>query len=81
MVDQIRDEGVEAIFPETAINDRLEQAVSREAGSKVGKALWADSLGPEGSSGETYLEAMAFNTQAMVDGMTGGEVACRPRVP
>lgn len=81
LVDQIRDEGVEAIFPETAINDRLEQAVSSEAGAKVGKALWADSLGPEGSSGETYLEALAFNTQAMVEGMTAGKVACRPRLP
>jgi ABC-type Zn uptake system ZnuABC Zn-binding protein ZnuA len=79
LVDQIRDEGVEAIFPETAINDRLEQAVSREAGADVGKALWADSLGPEGSTGDTYLKAMAFNTEAMVDGMTAGKVACKPK--
>ena len=78
LVDQIRDEGVQAIFPETAINDELEQAVSREAGAEVGKALWADSLGREGSSGDTLLKAMAFNTQAMVDGMTDGKVACRP---
>lgn len=80
LVDQIRDEDVKSIFPETALNDRLEQAVSREAGATVGKALWADSLGPEGSTGETYLEAMAFNTEAMVDGMTGGRIACRPEL-
>jgi zinc/manganese transport system substrate-binding protein len=79
LVDQIRDEGVKAIFPETAINDRLEQAVSREAGAEVGKPLLADSLGREGSAGDTYLEAMASNTEAMVDGMTAGAVACRPR--
>jgi zinc/manganese transport system substrate-binding protein len=79
LVDQIREEGVKAIFPETAINDRLEQAVSREAGAEVGKPLLADSLGREGSTGDTYLEAMASNTEAMVDGMTAGEVACRPR--
>jgi ABC-type Zn uptake system ZnuABC Zn-binding protein ZnuA len=79
LVDQIRDEGVEAIFPETAINDKLEQAVSREADAEVGKPLWADSLGREGSTGDTYLKAMAFNTEAMVDGMTGGRVACRPK--
>ena len=78
LVEQIRDEGVKAIFPETAINSQLEQAVSREAGAEVGKALWADSLGREGSSGDTYLKAMAFNTQAIVDGMTDGQVACRP---
>jgi ABC-type Zn uptake system ZnuABC Zn-binding protein ZnuA len=79
LVGQIRDEGVEAIFPETAINDKLEQAVSREAGTEVGKPLWADSLGPEGSTGDTYLKAMAFNTEAMVDGMTAGKLACKPK--
>jgi zinc/manganese transport system substrate-binding protein len=79
LVDQIRDEGVEAIFPETAVNDKLEQAVSREAHAEVGKPLWADSLGREGSTGDTYLKAMAFNTEVMVDGMTAGEVACRPK--
>ena len=79
LVGQIRDEGVKAIFPETAINDKLEQAVSREAGAEVGKPLWADSLGPGGSTGDTYLKAMAFNTEAMVDGMTAGKVACKPK--
>ena len=79
LVGQIREEGVKAIFPETAINDKLEQAVSREAGAEVGKPLWADSLGPEGSAGDTYLKAMAFNTEAMVDGMTAGRVTCKPR--
>ena len=78
LVDQIRDENVNAIFPETAINDRIEQAVSREAGAKVGKALWADSLGPKGSTGDTYLNAMAFNAEAIVDGMTDGKIVCRP---
>ena len=79
LVGQIRDEGVQAIFPETAINDRLEQAVSREAGAEVGESLLADSLGREGSTGDTYLEAMASNTEAMVDGMTAGKITCKPR--
>lgn len=55
LVDQIRDEGVNAIFPETVLNDRLEQAVSRETGASVGSELWADSLGDKGSSGDTYF--------------------------
>lgn len=79
LVGQIRDEGVKAIFPETAINEKLEQAVSREADAEVGAPLWTDSLGREGSTGDTYIKAMAHNTEAMVDGMTAGEVACRPR--
>jgi ABC-type Zn uptake system ZnuABC Zn-binding protein ZnuA len=79
LVDQIRDEGVKAIFPETAINDKLEQAVSREADAEVGAPLWTDSLGREGSRGDTYMEAMASNTEAIVDGMTAGQVACKPK--
>ena len=80
LVDQIRDEGVEAIFPETALNPKLERAVSRDADARVGRSLWADSLGPKGSDGATYLGAMASNTEALVEGMTGGERSCRPRV-
>jgi len=80
LVDQIRSESVRAVFPETALNPRLESAIAREANARVGDALWTDALGPEGSDGETYLEAMASNTAAVVDGMTGGERSCRPRV-
>jgi zinc/manganese transport system substrate-binding protein len=76
LVDQIRREGVEAIFPETALNERLESAVSREAGAKVGGQLWADALGPEGSGAETYVDAMRKNTNTMAEGMSGGTVSC-----
>jgi zinc/manganese transport system substrate-binding protein len=80
LVDQIRDEGVEAIFPESALDPKLERAVAREADAEIGGTLWADSLGPSGSDGATYVEAMASNTAAMVRGMTGGEESCRPRL-
>jgi ABC-type Zn uptake system ZnuABC Zn-binding protein ZnuA len=76
LVDQIRHEGVEAIFPETALNDRLERAVSREAGAEVGGQLWTDALGPNGSGAETYLAAMRANADTMAEGMSGGAVSC-----
>jgi ABC-type Zn uptake system ZnuABC Zn-binding protein ZnuA len=78
LVRQVRDEGVEAIFPESALNPKLERAVAREAGVDVARALWADALGPEGSDGATYLEAMASNTETMVSALTGGRETCRP---
>jgi zinc/manganese transport system substrate-binding protein len=78
LVDQVRDEGVEAVFPEAETSERLEQALAREAGAEVGDPLWADTLGGEGSGAETYLEATAANTAALVDGMSGGAVSCRP---
>jgi ABC-type Zn uptake system ZnuABC Zn-binding protein ZnuA len=79
LVGQIEREGVEAIFPETALDPRLEGAVARETGAEVAEELWADTLGPEGSGAQTYIDAMALNTQRIVDGVSGGEVACRPR--
>jgi ABC-type Zn uptake system ZnuABC Zn-binding protein ZnuA len=76
LVDQISDEGVEAIFPEAALSQKLEQAISREAGAEVGGELWADTLGPEGSSGATYLEATRANASVLAEGMSGGRVSC-----
>ena len=35
---------------------------------EVGTALWADTLGPEGSDGATYLDSIAANTRALVEG-------------
>jgi zinc/manganese transport system substrate-binding protein len=78
LVDQVRDEGVAAVFPEAETSERLEQALAREAGARVGDPLWADTLGGEDSGAETYLDAMAANTAALVTGMSGGAVSCRP---
>ncbi len=78
LVDQIRAQRVEAIFPETKLNPRLERAVSREAGVRVGPGLWADTLGPPGSEAGTYLGSLAVNTARLVEGMSGGRVRCRP---
>jgi ABC-type Zn uptake system ZnuABC Zn-binding protein ZnuA len=78
LVEQVRSEGVEAIFPESPLNPRLERALAREAGVTVGDTLWGDSLGKPGSDGDTYLKAMASEAAAMVKGMSGGRLRCRP---
>jgi ABC-type Zn uptake system ZnuABC Zn-binding protein ZnuA len=76
LVDQIREQDVRAIFPESSLAPRLERAVARETGAEVGDALWADTLGPEGSSGETYVQSVQANTSAIVEGLTGGRERC-----
>jgi zinc/manganese transport system substrate-binding protein/manganese/iron transport system substrate-binding protein len=76
LVAQIRRERVRAIFAESSVNPKVEQAIAREAGAKVGHPLWADSLGPAGSDGATYLRSIASNTRSMVDGLTGRSGAC-----
>ena len=76
LVEQIRSEGVEAVFPESSVSADLERAIAREAGARVGDPLYADSLGEEGSAGETYAGALAADADALVRGMSGGAVRC-----
>jgi ABC-type Zn uptake system ZnuABC Zn-binding protein ZnuA len=79
LVEEIRHEGVEAVFPESSIDPKLERAIADEAGAQVGKPLLADALAPRGEDGDTYLEALSADTAAMVEGLSGGSVRCRPR--
>jgi zinc/manganese transport system substrate-binding protein/manganese/iron transport system substrate-binding protein len=80
LVDTIEREDVKAIFAESSVKPDVEEAIARESGARVGKALWADTLGPEGSDGATYVDSIASNTAALVDGFSGGTIACRPEV-
>jgi ABC-type Zn uptake system ZnuABC Zn-binding protein ZnuA len=72
LVRTIRREKVPAVFAESSVRADVEQAIAREAGARVSPPLWADSLGPRGSSGATYLSSMAANTRTIV-GALGGE--------
>ena len=76
LVDTIRAEDVRAIFAESSVGAKVEQAVADEAGATIGRPLWADTLGPEDSDGATYLDSIAANTRALVDGFTRGERSC-----
>jgi ABC-type Zn uptake system ZnuABC Zn-binding protein ZnuA len=76
LIGLIQSEGVRAVFPEAGVSEKLEQAIASQAGATVGGQLWADALGPEGSDGATYVEALAANTRTLVDGLTGGEQQC-----
>lgn len=77
LVAAIRREHVTAIFAESSVNSKVEQAIARETGAVVGRPLWADSLGPRGSDGATYIGSLASNTRALVGGLTRGAVRCR----
>jgi ABC-type Zn uptake system ZnuABC Zn-binding protein ZnuA len=77
LIRKIQRENVRAIFPESALSPKLEQAIAREAHAKVAGALWADSLGPKGSTGATYVGALASNTRTIVSALSGGRVSCR----
>ena len=72
LVDTIRAAGVKTIFAESSVNPKVEQAIAREAGARVGPPLWADSLAPGG----TYIGSIVDNTRALVEGFTGRPAEC-----
>jgi len=76
LVQQMERLDVKAIFPENSLNPKLEKAVARETGAKVGTALYADTLGPEGSAGSTYVGSIEANTTAIVEGLAGDGASC-----
>src|SRR5690606_36787553 len=77
LVELIREEGAPAIFPEAGVDASVERAIADEAGVAVGGELWADTLGPEGSGAETYVDALASNAEAIADGLSGEPGSCR----
>jgi ABC-type Zn uptake system ZnuABC Zn-binding protein ZnuA len=79
LVATIRREGVSAVFPESSVNPRLAQAVARETGASSDNTLYGDTLGPAGSSGETYVKMEKANANAMVRGFTDGRRSCQAR--
>jgi ABC-type Zn uptake system ZnuABC Zn-binding protein ZnuA len=76
LADTIEKTGVRTIFAESSVNPKVEQAIARQTGARIGPPLWADSLGPKGSPGATYLGSIASNTDALADGFTSGAVQC-----
>jgi ABC-type Zn uptake system ZnuABC Zn-binding protein ZnuA len=76
LIETIRRAGVKAIFAESSVHPKVEAAIAAETGAKVGRPLWADTLGPPGSDGATYVDSIRANTAAIVDGLTGGQTRC-----
>jgi ABC-type Zn uptake system ZnuABC Zn-binding protein ZnuA/ABC-type Mn2+/Zn2+ transport system permease subunit len=77
LIDLIEREGVEAIFPESSLSSKVAEAIARQTGASAEHSLYGDTLGPAGSTGETYLGMEAANADAMVRGFTGGEAGCK----
>ena len=76
LISLIKRENVKAIFPESSVNPKLAQAIARDTGASADYTLYGDTLGPEGSSGDTYLKMEAANADSMFKGFTGGKESC-----
>jgi len=69
-------ERVQAIFPESSLNSDLAETIASQTGAIAEYTLYGDSLGPEGSDGDTYAKMEAANARAIVAGLSGGDLRC-----
>jgi ABC-type Zn uptake system ZnuABC Zn-binding protein ZnuA len=69
LVGQIKKTGVKAVFSEASINPKAANTIATEAGVMVysgDDALYADSLGPAGSAGDTYIHSQLHNVSRIL---------------
>jgi ABC-type Zn uptake system ZnuABC Zn-binding protein ZnuA len=71
IVDLIESKEIKALFVETSIDTRSMETVSNETGVPIVGTVFTDSLGKEGTDGDTYLKMMESNTKVIIDGLTG----------
>jgi len=74
LIERIKQEGAVAVFSESTLSDKLATTIAREAQVAVysgDDALYADSLGPEGTDGATYLGATIHNVTVLVTAWGG----------
>lgn len=71
LIDAIQSHGVRAAFIESSVSPKQLEQIARDAGITIGGTLYADSLGPEGSSADTYIGMMRHNVQTIVDALRG----------
>ncbi|TFD62071.1 zinc ABC transporter substrate-binding protein [Cryobacterium suzukii] len=62
--------GVTSVFSEASLSPKTAKTIATEAGVTVysgDDALYVDSLGPNGSAGDTYIKAQLHNATLMLD--------------
>ena len=65
LVDQIRREGVRAVFVENITDPRLVERIAREGGVTLGGKLYSDALSKPGTEADTYLKLFAHNAKTI----------------
>ena len=67
---------MKAVFPESSVSPKLAETIADQTGASSDQTLYGDTLGPEDSTGATYLQMEAANADAMVQGFSGGQRGC-----
>jgi ABC-type Zn uptake system ZnuABC Zn-binding protein ZnuA len=69
LIDTIKKEGVKAIFAETSANPKVARQVAKETGIAIIDTLYADTLGPPGSTADTYLKMMLYDATTIANAL------------
>ncbi|GAE36664.1 metal ABC transporter substrate-binding protein [Halalkalibacter akibai] len=69
VIDLVRDKGITSLFVETSVDRRTMETVSQETGVPIVGTVYTDSLGKEGTDGDTYLKMMESNINVIIEGL------------
>lgn len=69
LIEQIRREGVRAVFVENITDPRLVERIAREGGVTLGGKLYSDALSKPGTEADTYLKLFAHNAKTIADSL------------
>lgn len=70
IVDQIRKEGISAVFVENISSDKLIRQIASETGAKVGGGLYSDALAKPGQPASTYIGLIEWNADQIGRALT-----------
>ena len=71
VINSIRNYGAMAVFVETSVNPKVIREIARESGVRVGGKLYSDSIGEEGTAGDTYIGMMRENVLTILAALGG----------
>lgn len=75
VIDQVRKQGIPAVFSESTVSDKPARQVARETGAHYGGVLYVDSLSQAKGPVPTYLDLLSVTTETLVKGLKAGETA------
>ena len=60
------------VFVEANLNPKMLQQIAKDAGCRLGPALYADSMGPPGSGADSYTGMLASNARVLAQALGSG---------
>ena len=71
LAEEIKENQVKAIFADASSSDALAQTLADEVSGVEVINLYTESLGDPGSAGESYIDMIRFNAEAIASALVG----------